>query len=64
MNQFSKTSFIHSSFFFLTMTCVVYMIIQILTKNGVLTVFLTVLIYMCDHAHMMVTHILFDVTIQ
>jgi hypothetical protein len=50
-----------------TFTCVVSETFQILIKNGVLIIFLTILNYMCayDHRHMTVTYIpLHDATIQ
>jgi presenilin-like A22 family membrane protease len=66
MNQYCETRSIDSSSFFLTMTCVVCKTFQIIAKNVVLTIFLTVLTWMCvyGHKHMMVTHIFLDVAIE
>jgi hypothetical protein len=42
MNQYCEIRSIDSSFFFLTMACVICGTFQILVKNEVLTIFLTV----------------------
>jgi len=65
MNQNCETRSLNFIFFFLIMACVICWRIKILAKNGVLIVFLMVLIWMCayDNKHMMVTHILFIVVI-
>jgi hypothetical protein len=66
MSQYYKTRSIDSNFFFLTMACVVCGTFQILAKNGVLIVFLTIFTWMCAYGHedMMVTCILLDVVIS
>jgi hypothetical protein len=65
MSQYYETRSINSNFFFLTMACVVCGTFQILAKNGVLTIFLMILTWMCAYGHedMMVAHILLDATI-
>lgn len=66
LNQYCETRSIDSSFFFLTMACIVCKTFQIIAKNVVLTIFLIILTWMCayGHKHTMVTHIILDAAIE